>query len=302
MSQGSHARAVVVGGRGFIGSHLVEALSASGTPVTVLGRDDPPVIDGSAHPSLMSARTVYWAASSINPLIASEHPELVAADRRSFERFLHALETAGAACRVVLLSSGGTVYGRAPTPHRETTPPAPDSAYGFAKLDLEQLLAERRPDSVSARISNAYGPGQRATSGQGVVAHWLQAVVDQHEVAVYGRATTTRDYVYVSDVADALNALHSAPTAPSVLNIGSGRPTTLDELAAVVDEAVTPRTLRTRIHPARPFDIPASWLDVSLAHRTLGWSARTTLRDGVRRTWQHVTGLRDRAQLRTTIT
>ena len=76
----------------------------------------------------------------------------------------------------------------------------------------------------------------------------------------------------------------------------------VDPVAAVVDEAVTPRTLRTRIHPARPFDIPASWLDVSLAHRTLGWSARTTLRDGVRRTWQHVTGLRDRAQLRTTIT
>ncbi len=302
MPQGSHGSTAVVGGRGFIGTHLVATLRDRGTRVSVLGRDAPPVLDGRVVPEVAEARTVFWAASSINPQIANDHPERVESDRLGLMRFLDALEDSGSPARVVLLSSGGTVYGDAPAPHAESTPPEPSSAYGRAKLELERLLAERRTGSTAVRIANAYGPGQRAAAGQGVVAHWLRAVLEHRQVTVFGLDTTLRDYIDVQDVADALSALHTVARPPAVVNIGSGRPTSLGELAQVVQEVVAPDALRAVHEPARPFDVAESWLDVRLAAETLAWRATTDLRTGVERTWRWVRDGDPVRQARATIT
>ena len=197
---------------------------------------------------------------------------------------------------VVLLSSGGTVddpQGRAP--YDEQAPTRPLSAYGAAKLALESLLAERAPGRhVTLRVANAYGPGQPVGSGQGVIAHWLRAAWRGEPVRLFGDPATTRDYVYVEDISDALVAVAaSTGPLPPVLNVGSGRPTTLQELAETVLDVVADAALELVVEPARSFDVPRTWLDVGLARGVLGWTPRTPLRHRIVLSWDAVRRLGD---------
>lgn len=277
----------MIGAAGFLGGALTAALERAGVTVSRVTRHDPLLTsDGSLVTELTSAATLYWAASSINPLIASREPERVAADLADFRRFCDAVHASPGSARVVLLSSGGTVYGTATTPpHGETTPPRPANDYGRAKLAMEEMLHAHEVPSVVVRIANAYGPGQAAAPGQGVIGHWLRAVRDGSPVTVYGDLSTVRDYVYVDDLVDALMRLGRAADAPPLVNIGSGTPTTLREVAEAVEDVVG-RRLDIRLEPARSFDIPASWLDVTLAAATVDWRPATGLRTGVERMWR----------------
>ena len=293
----AEGRVAIVGAAGFLGRSLVEALRRSATPHSAYTRSVPFLgPDGVAAPGLASAHTVYWLATQINPQIAEQQPSKVAEDLAVFEGFLHAVRGLPAPPTVVLLSSGGTVYDpQTDPPYAETAPTRPLSAYGRAKLDLEQLLAARAPGRfVTLRVSNAYGPGQPVASGQGVIAHWLRAARRGEDVRLFGDPDTTRDYVYVDDIAGALCLLaaHDGPLPP-VLNIGSGRPTTLRELADTVLAVVDDPALRLAVEQRRSFDVPRTWLDVSLAASVLGWSPHTSLADGITAAWAAVRRLGD---------
>lgn len=288
MAPPSHAQIAVVGAAGFLGGALTRALRAGGEHVVAVTRHEPALTPaGHLRDDLREVRTLYWAASRINPMIAAQRPDLVAEDLADFARFIDTLHAEQPAVRVVLLSSGGTVYGAAARPpHRESTPPDPANDYGRAKLAIEDLLHAHDVTSVVARISNAYGPGQQAAPGQGVIGHWLRAVLAEASVTVFGDLGTVRDYVFVDDVVDLLTRLHGSARLPATVNVGSGRPTDLAEVVRVVEQVVGPGRLRVELAPHRPFDIDASWLDVTLARRELGWSPATDLVSGVRAMWQ----------------
>jgi UDP-glucose 4-epimerase len=91
--------------------------------------------------------------------------------------------------------------------------------------------------------------------------------------------------VYAPDVAGALLAVHAAPVVPPVVNVGSGRPTSLRELAELLLAAIGDPALQLELRPARGFDVPHTWLDVSLAATALGWTATTSLEAGLARCW-----------------
>lgn len=277
----------VIGAAGFLGRALVAAAGRSGVPVAAYTRATPFLSpDGTPDGGLARSRTVFWLASSINPALAESDPGLVRADREAFAALLRAVRTLPEPPRVVLLSSGGTVYDpAAPPPYRESAPTAPRGAYGRAKLELEAMLGGA---GVTVRVANVYGPGQPAVSGQGVVGYWLRAAARGEHLVVYGEPATTRDYVYVDDVAGALLAVHAAAAPPPVLNVGSGEPTSLKELADTVLDVVGDPRLRWDREPARGFDVPHTWLDVSLAASALGWRATTPLRDGLAAAWRSV--------------
>ena len=230
------------------------------------------------------ASTVFLLASTINPAVAESDPGRVAADHAVFRDVLDRLP---AGPRVVLVSSGGTVYDPAATPpYAESAPVRPTGAYGAAKLALEQsLTAAHGRAAVVVRVANAYGPGQPAAGGQGVVAHWLRSAADGGPVTIFGDPQTTRDYVYVADIADALLRVHLAVDPPPVVNVGSGRPTTLAQLADVVLDVVGRDRTELRHLPARSFDLSRTWLDVTLAEQSLGWVAATELHEGVTAAW-----------------
>ena len=289
MVTGSHGSGgvAVVGAGGFLGSALARSLR--GTDLHLFSRAHPAVRAGEPAPGLETVSTVVWAASQINPLLAEERPDLVAEDERRLLEFLHALARRALSPRVVLLSSGGTVYGEHGAPFAESTPTRPATAYGRAKVRLERILAENTPLPTVVRISNAYGPGQRPAPGQGVIAHWLRAAAAGSPVTVYGSLGTARDYVAVRDVVAALERVHEHTGPLPVVNVGSGRATTLAEVLDVIRDVTGQEDLTVRQEPARAFDVPATWLDVTLAREVLGWTPGTSLRDGVAAAWAWLT-------------
>ena len=279
MSQRPAAPPAAVIGAGFLGSALVNTLAASSVPVATFTRKIPFLTDsGSPHGDLAAARTVFWTASSINPAIAESEPRRVREDRDTFVAALRALSRLADPPRVVLVSSGGTVYDPAvPPPYREDSPARPRGAYGRAKLGMERLLRSAALPGVVVRVSNAYGPGQPAASGQGVIAYWLRALSAGDPITIF-----------VDDIAEALAAVHLHPgTLPAVLNVGSGVRTSLEELAALVRAAAGDGS-RIEREPARRFDVPHSWLDVRLAADVLGWRPRTSLPAGLAAAWRWV--------------
>jgi UDP-glucose 4-epimerase len=284
-------RAAVIGSSGFIGGALAPALRVRGIATACFTRDSPFLSDdGTLHPDVASADTVYWLASTIRPATAEAESGRVGADHRALGSLLDALSPTSRQ-RIVAASSGGTIYDpTVPAPHSETSPVAPANAYGRAMLELETMLTQRAARSVVLRVSNAYGPGQQPKAGQGVIAHWMTAIKSGEPVHVLGSEDTARDYVFIEDVVDALIRVHAAPVPPpTIVNIGSGEPTSLRDLLRLVTEAVAPRSVDVRRDPARGFDAPSTWLDAGLAKTALGWSPSTALREGLRRTWISMT-------------
>jgi UDP-glucose 4-epimerase len=280
---------VVAGADGFIGGALVRALRAASVPVYGMTRGTPLAIEHSR-----AARIVFWLASSVNPAMAEQRPDLVAADKAALASLLSRLRFASQPAVVVQASSGGTVYDRAAEPpYPESAPVRPTGAYGRMKLELEKALLDA--DSVHPvilRISNVYGPGQPVTPGFGVVAHWLQAALEQRPLRMLGDAN--RDYLYIGDLVAAMVRLHAMVDQadrerrplglPAVLNIGTGKPVSLSLLAEVL-ERTTGRTPPVQRLGPRSFDQPDVWLNVSLAERELAWRAHTTLEWGIRKAW-----------------
>jgi UDP-glucose 4-epimerase len=283
----------VVGAAGFLGSALGAAAEAAGIPVDRYTRAEPALgADGGADPRLARVGTVFWLASSVNPALAETHPQRARADLDAFTALLRAVRGLRRPPRMVLLSTGGALYepDRAP-PYREDSPTHPRGAYGRLKLAMEEALAGAglpAGRAVALRVSNVYGPGQPAVSGQGVVGYWLRAAAAGEHLTVYGDPGTTRDYVYLADVTEALLAVHAAAAPPPVLNIGSGRPTSLGELAGLLLDVVGNPELRLEQRPARGFDVPHTWLDVRRATETIGWTATTDLRTGLTLAWEAV--------------
>ncbi|GAB3464262.1 NAD-dependent epimerase/dehydratase family protein [Actinophytocola sediminis] len=288
--------AAVVGASGFLGSALVRTLRAGGVRVAEYTRRVP-FLTGSGVPDnqLLTARTVFWLATSINPAVADAEPWRIQEDRDTLASMLRTVEQLANPPRIVLISSGGTVYDPAgEPPYREDSPARPHSVYGQAKLALEEFLRATPlagDRTLVVRVANAYGPGQPALSGQGVIAYWMRALARGESITLFGDPATTRDFVYVDDIAEALTAIHEhcAPLPP-VLNVGSGVPTALGDLVELVCEVTGSPFSGVRREPARGFDIPHSWLEVRLAGDVLGWKPRTTLRTGLAAAWADVRG------------
>lgn len=278
----------VVGGRGFLGRAIRTELTRAGYPVRTLDRDNPALRPTGLAAEIVGADTVVWAASSINPMISANDPDRVEADIDSFRSFVTAITALDPAPRIILLSSGGTVYDQtASPPFSESSPAVPATEYGRAKLALEHQIASAERALV-LRIANAYGPRQPVAPGQGVIAHWMAAIHSGHTPHLYGDPGVARDYVYVGDIAEAvLAAIETKTWSDRTLNIGSGVPTSLGSLYTLVQE-VTGTDTKPQLHPSRGFDVRSTWLDCGRAMATIGWRAETPLRNGLASTWHHV--------------
>lgn len=277
----------VAGSSGFLGSAIAAGMEARGAAVARYTVERPLLLDGTVDDGAARARTLIWAASRVNPVVADGRPDLVVAERVDLADTLRALGALPNPPRVVFLSSGGTVYGPPDrAPFSEACVPHPVNAYGTLKWELERELLGTGLDVVVARISNAYGPGQVPAPGQGVIAHWLAAAARLAPITVFGDRVSTRDYVFIDDIVEAVARIHGSGAAlPPVVNVGSGRPSTLDDVLSAVRAAVGADGLDIREAPQRATDTVSTWLDVSLARDVLGWEAKVGLDEGVARAW-----------------
>ena len=288
--------ALVTGGAGFVGSHLVDALVARGTRATVLddlstGRWEnvtprATLIVGSvtderavtAALEIAEPDVVFHLAAQIDVRRAVSDPAHDAAvNLIGTVTVLEAAQRAGVR-RFVLASTGGAIYGEAgivPTP--ETATPHPGSPYAASKTAAEVYLDLYRElhglSSLTLRLANVYGPRQDPRGEAGVIAIFCAAAAAGMAVTIYGDGEQTRDFVYVGDVVEAFLAA-GATHRCGCCNIATGRETSVRELARLLE-------LDAGYAPARAGEVRRSCLDPAYAAELLGWRPRTALPDGL---------------------
>jgi UDP-glucose 4-epimerase len=299
-------KVLVTGGAGFIGSHLVERLSPRNT-VSVF--DD--LSTGSirnlqdAHAevhvhkgsilqpeglteALKDQDIVYHLAARTSAAESVERPDVYW--QTNVEGTLNVLKAAvdAAVVRVVFASSAA-VYGNVEAnPKVETMRPAPASPYATTKMvgefACEEVAQLKGLEAVVLRIFNAYGPRQDPTSAYaGVVARFCEAIARERAVEIFGDGEQTRDLLYAADAAEALELAGERPVAGQTFNVGSGSAISVNEIArALSDITVTP--VRAVRKDPRPGDVRHSRADIEKAIDVLGFTPRTSLREGLERT------------------
>ena len=300
------ASCLVLGGAGFIGSHLAEALLQAGHRVRIfdrphldrlpdfLRRREFEVFTGdflnprALNPALEGSEIVFHLVSTTLPKTSNDNPVYdVESNVVGTLRLLELCRSQGVR-KVVFASSGGTVYGvpRA-VPIDEGHPTDPICSYGIHKLMIEKYLQLNQRvhglDYCVVRPPNLYGPRQRLDIAQGAVAVFLDRALRGKPIQVWGDGSVVRDYLYVEDAAEALVKAAAFEGEPKVFNIGSGVGTSLKQLVREI-EALLGRPVPVEYAAARTLDVPANVLDASLARRLLGWTPRTSLAEGLRRT------------------
>jgi UDP-glucose 4-epimerase len=299
-------RALILGGCGFIGSHVVDALLPRASFVRVLDRTPeryrPPcpgveyvhaqISDRMALIEALSGiDTVFHLVSTTFPGTADHDPVAdVQGNLISTLGLLQAMQSVGVR-RLMFLSSGGTVYGKPDAvPVCESHPLRPIASYGIVKTAIEHYIAmwERMGaiDAVVLRASNPFGARQGHLGVQGIITTFLHRLRDGLPIEIWGDGSVVRDYLYVSDLAElCVRATESGETG--VINAGSGRGHSILEIVDAI-QSVTGRRIQPVHRPGRAVDVPVSILDVSLAKSRFGWQARTSLEDGLRDTWEWV--------------
>lgn len=195
--------------------------------------------------------------------------------------------------RFVYISSGGTVYGSAVEPPiPETAPLSPISAYGLTKATIENYLELYQNsfglDSVVLRVANPYGPLQRSDGSQGIIPAFIRAAVEGRPVRLYGDGNQQRDYVYVSDVARAVQLALTSQSKFRTFNIGSGVGHSIVDIMRLI-ETVTKRQILIERVPANPVDVLFNYLDNQLAREELQWTPSVQLEDGIAQTYAWLT-------------
>ena len=290
-------RAVVTGGAGFIGSHVVDALVERGDEVTVVdnlssGKREnlnpaARFVEADIRDGLdVQADVIFHLAAQADVNTSVQRPDYDAdVNVRGTVRVLEAARENGA--QVIFSSTGGAIYGECERPAREDDPRRPMSPYGIAKLAGEEYLQGWNrmygADHVVLRFANVYGSRQDSGLEGGVVAIFLERMHAGQKTAIYGDGLQTRDFVDVGDIVGGL--LAAVGREGGVFNLGTGRETTVREIHELC-RRVSGSIDEPTIADARVGDVQRSVLDATRAREELGWSAEPDLEPGFRRIWE----------------
>ena len=296
---------VVFGGRGFIGSHLVDLLLERGG--TVRSFDRPyglgPGVRSEPVARLEQVQGDFTSSSDVSQVLAGcdycfhlvsttlpqgsnadpvydVESNLVSSLRLMEHAVQHRIK------KVVFVSSGGTVYGiPKASPIAESHPTDPICSYGIAKLAIEKYLALFKLlhglEYKVLRLSNPFGERQRTESSQGAVAVFLAKALRNETIEIWGDGSVVRDYVYISDVVRAIASAALSPASETTFNIGSGRGVSLNEILAAM-ESLLGAPIRRNYSAPRPFDVPVNVLDIALARSKLGWAPSVAFEAGLK--------------------
>lgn len=297
-------RFLVTGGAGFLGSALANRLASDGHQVQVL--DD--LSNGSTdilHPSitftqgdvddipllwslLRDVDCVYHLAARVSVAQSVLHP-------RDYNRvnvggtvsLMEAMRDTGV--RRVVFASSGAIYGRLTTqPVHENDPPLPVSPYAVSKWAAEQYIHTIGQlweiETVALRIFNAYGPNQSLPiSHPPVVPRFLQQVLTGGSVVIFGKGTQTRDFVYVTDVVEAMvTAAQAQSVNRQIINIGSGKEISIDQIVNQIEQ-VTGKKAHRLYNTDHVSGVPRLVADISRAQSLLGFRPLVDFATGLKR-------------------
>src|SRR5450631_1398908 len=294
-------RILVLGGSGFLGSHIVDKFLAEKHDVTVYDlyperfRRSPSGIkfftgdfgNVGALGELIATGfdAVIHCVSTTTPKSSNESPEFDIQSNVIGTLNLLDICVRHTVGKLVFLSSGGTVYGDIGELEMvdETHSVRPMCSYGVSKLSIEHYLDVykhlRGLNYVALRLSNPYGERQSPLRALGALTVFLHRTLKRQHVEVWGDGSVTRDFIYVGDVA---NAVYLATVNPvsGIFNVGTGTGLSLREILAQI-AIVVDREPSVKWLPARSFDVPRIVLDASKLRAATKWSCLTTLKDGV---------------------
>ena len=300
------ARCLVIGGNGFLGSYLVDALSGAGHEVRVFDRFSAGVASYRAagidrfvgdflnhadvRQALRGQEYVFHFLSTTTPASAEDDPTLDVRTNvaSSIDLFQFAVE-AGVS-RLFFASTGGAMYGDRDVERlTEDMLPAPVSPYAIGKQAIEGYLryfaVKSGLASTTFRISNPYGPRQPLTRKQGVIPIFLQRIALGQPIELLGDGSSVRDYIYAEDVARMIVATIDRPNRYPVYNIGSGHGTSVSELVELAKE-LTGRSVITRELPAPSTFVARAVVDTSRYVAEFGRPELVPLRAGMQLTWE----------------
>ncbi len=298
--------ALVTGGAGFIGSHIVDALIARGYEVAVV--DDM----STGQRENLNPKAAFYEVDVASPelrgVMDDVQPDVVFHEAAQMDvrksvadplfdanvNIMGGLNLYENCVRVgtekvVFASSGGTVYGEQQVfPASESHPKQPISPYGIAKLCNEHYLyfyyQTHGLRSVSLRYANVYGPRQNPHGEAGVVAIFSTLLLHGETPRINGSGEQTRDYTYVGDVVAAnLAALDYEGSGFDAFNVGTGIETTVNELFEHLRTA-SGREVKAAHGAAKPGEQMRSVLAWDKLHEATGWSPRTSIQEGIRET------------------
>jgi UDP-glucose 4-epimerase len=294
---------LVTGGAGFIGSHITDALLGQGGDVWIV--DD--MSTGKEENIAGKARFVEMDISEpgLADLFDSAGPEVVfhcAAQIDVRKSLVDPLRDAKSnvlgtinlleACRkwktrkVIFSSSGGTIYGNAETAATEDFPVRPVSPYAVSKLSSEYYLECYRQwhqlDYTVLRYANVFGPRQNPAGEAGVVAIFSDCLLRGRRPVLYGFGNMIRDYLYVSDAVRA-NLAAMERGSGQILNIGTGRPTTVRELFDAI-ASILGYDGEPTLEPARKGELESIFLSCAKAREVLDWEPEVSLEEGLKMT------------------
>lgn len=299
-------RALIIGGNGFIGSHLKDTLLAGGHFVRVLDTNEErfrPRLEniesliGAMSDKILLKKAlkdidvVYHLAGNIVP--SSSNNDTTDEMCESLSATLSLLNTMRPlnVTRIVFMSSGGTIYGKSmQSPITEDHVTNPISCYGILKLTTEKYLLmykERHGiDPVILRAANAYGPRQGKHGIQGVVGTYLHSILKNLPLKVFGDGNVVRDFIYVTDMAE-LCVQAGLSDKGGIYNLSSGTGLSVNQVIQTLQE-ITGYKPDVIHQETRDFDVPEIILSNAQAKKTLNWAPKVTFPEGVRSTWEWV--------------
>jgi len=298
------AHVLVMGGLGFIGSHISRLLSVQGYKVRIFDklygsrdlifdlREKVEIFEGDAE----KTEDVLRAMDSVDIAVDLIHTTVPGASMTdsvydvqsnvvSHVSWLSQLKKTTLK-KIIYISSGGTVYGvPKQNPITEDHPTEPISSYGITKLMIEKYVAmfagNQGIDYRICRPSNVYGEGQRLHIGQGVIGVFIDRCLRGKPVEIWGDGTVSRDYMYVEDMAQAIIQLIAYHGTERVFNISSGTGYSLNDIVEIIQRELM---IDIQIHYTQPrtFDVPVNVLDNSKLRLETGWMPQTDLVTGTR--------------------
>ena len=310
-SQLAGANVAVIGAGGFIGSHLIDSLLSNKCHVLALGRNLPGLISSEAQLNtnltmksvdmtdslklqtcLSKIDIVYHLASSCLPKSSNVSPQLDVST--NLIGSLNILQSCikNNIKKLIFISSGGTVYGIPRNfPIGENHPTNPLCSYGVNKLAIEKYIYMYRElyglDSTVLRLANPYGEGQRLKASQGVVPIFLNLALNSKTLEIWGDGSAVRDFIYISDVVEAILLSSTCNSAEHVFNIGSGTGCSLLSLVSMIEKIVG-KKVNVHFKESRGFDVPKNVLCIDKAKQYLNWEPSISLEVGVSRLYRYL--------------
>jgi len=297
------ARVLVTGGAGFLGSHLVDRLVELGHDVTCwdnlstgsikninkkvlryfhkVDLKDFNALEMAAHSCTFDF--VFHLASQINLRDSFANPHNDAQNNiLGTLNLLRVIKMHNS--KVIFASTGGAIYSpKEKIPWNEDHAAIPESPYGISKLSVENYLRVLAPNSAILRLANVYGPRQNAHGEAGVVAIFLEKILKNEHIKIFGNGLQTRDFVYVDDVVDAF-VMAMLPDLTGIYNVSTGERTDVETIAKQLIRLTKKDNTVIEIHPAIKGELKHSALNHHKITARYGWRPKTALYNGLRKT------------------